>query len=295
MAPTDAGHEGDAARPPRILVLVLSIDREPWRTIELQGQRRTWAAEAVRPAGCEVVFYYGRHGPARYPARVAARLMRVDGATPVVRKASPGASLPARLLGRGGRAAVAWISERSAGRPCRVAGDRLYCDVPEVYMLTLPKLLAALRAGVAGAWGEFDYVYRTNTSSYVNLDRLQAVAAALPRAGCYAGWIVKRPLDGLPFVTGAGILMSRDVARRFSERRDWNWGTIDDGALGEAAAGMGLAPIRLERVLVRDVEAARRLTAEELQAAFSFRCKSTNRRDHEVMLAIHRRLHEEPA
>ena len=26
---------------PRILVLVLSIDQEPWRTIELQGQRAT--------------------------------------------------------------------------------------------------------------------------------------------------------------------------------------------------------------------------------------------------------------
>jgi hypothetical protein len=277
---------------PRILVLVLSIDREPWRTIEATGQRATWAAPARRPPGVDVVYYYGRHGLRRYPARLAARLMRADGSDSVVRRPLPDASALDRLLAAVGRAGVSRVSERTAAAPCSLAGDRLFCRVPEVYALTLPKLLAVLRFAASGRLGEFDYVYRTNTSAYVNLHRLQAVAAGLPSAGCYAGWIVERKSDGLPFVTGGGILMSRDVVQLFAERTDWNWGTIDDGALGEAAVDLGLTPARLERVLVRGAEDVERLPEDVLRETVVFRCKthSAQRADQQGMLALDARL-----
>jgi hypothetical protein len=275
---------------PRILVLVLSIDREPWRTIETAGQRETWAAPETRPPGCEVVFYYGRNGIRRYPGRIAARLMRMNGSTATVARGSENASFFARAIGSVGERSLARISTRAAAAPCELVGDRLLCPVPEVYALTLPKLLAALRWAVSDPLGEFDYIYRTNTSSYVNLWRLQSVAAELPRARCYAGWIVRRPSDGLPFVTGSGILMSRDVAQAFAEHTSWNWGTIDDGALGEAAAAIGLRPIELDRLRVRDAASVDDLTEERLLETYNFRCKAVNRTDYEAMLAIHRRL-----
>lgn len=273
-------------------MLVLSIDREPWRTIEATGQRATWAARGSRPPGCEVVYYYGRQGLRRHPARVAARLMRSDGSDSVVRRPAPDASAVDRLLAAAGRAGVSRVSERTAAAPCTLVGDRLSCRVPEVYALTLPKLLAALRFAASGALGDFDYVYRTNTSAYVNLRRLQAVAAELPSTRCYAGWIVERKSDGLPFVTGGGILMSRDVVQLFAERTSWNWGTIDDGALGEAAVDLGLAPVRLERVLVRGADDVASLTEDVLRQTVVFRCKThtARRTDQEAMLALHARL-----
>lgn len=275
-------------------MLVLSIDREPWRTIEATGQRATWAAPGARPPGCEVVYYYGRHGLRRHPARAAARLMRADGSDSVVRRPATGASAVDRLLAAAGRASVSWVSERTAAAPCTLVGDRLSCRVPEVYALTLPKLLAALRFVAAGALGDFDYVYRTNTSAYVNLRRLQVVAAGLPRTRCYAGWIVERKSDGLPFVTGGGILMSRDVVQLFAERTSWNWGTIDDGALGEAAVELGLTPTRLERVLVRGADDVAGLPEDVLRKTVVFRCKThtAQRTDQEAMLALDARLAE---
>lgn len=275
---------------PRILVLVLSIDREPWRTIETEGQRKTWAAPDARPPGCEVIFYYGRNGIRRYAGRVAARIMRVNGSTATVARGSQEASSIARAVGSIGHRSLARISTCAAAKPCELVEDRLHCRVPEVYSLTLPKALSALRWAASGVLGEFDYVYRTNTSTYVNLERLQSVTSELPGAQCYAGWVVRRPSDGLPFVTGSGILMSWDIVRAFSERTSWNWGTIDDGALGEAAAAIGLRPIPLDRLRVRDATAVAGLTDEQLRNTFNFRCKAANRADHETMLAIHRRL-----
>jgi hypothetical protein len=246
---------------PRILVLVLSIDREPWRTIEHDGQRRTWAAPAVRPPGCNVIFYYGHEGSSRHLAQLAARAHA--------------------------RPAVSWLSRTTAARPCELSGDRLVCDVPEAYRFTLPKLLAALRFAVRE---DFDFVYRTNTSTYLNLEALQSAADALPRERCYGGWIIRRRSDGLPFASGGGMLMSRDIVESLAARDDWNWGTTDDAAVGEAAVAMGVEPIQLDRVRVRDAASAEMLTAEQLRTTFNYRCKTADRNDQDAMVAIHHRL-----
>ena len=248
---------------PRILVLVLSIDREPWRTIEVEGQRATWAAPGAVPAGCRVVFYSGRSGPIAQAARVAARLNRHG------------------------------LAVRSARAGAELRGDRLHTRVPEAYRYTLPKLLAALRSAASGALGEFDYVYRANTSTYLVLDRLQREAAALPRERCYAGYLGKPPASGPPFVKGSGILLSRDLVTRVAETTDpWPWGDVDDAALGRAMAAWGIAPIPMGRVLVWHPGDVAGLSDEVLRTGVQFRCKSHEgtRNDDVTMRALHARL-----
>lgn len=269
-------------RLPTILVLVLSIDREPWRTIELEGQRRTWAAPESVPDGCRVVFYYGHPGARTQAARVAARLARLRGS-----------SLPARALAHASRGALEDISIRSATAGARLAGDRLWTRVPEAYAFTLPKLLAALRWATSGALDPFDYVYRTNTSSYVNIERLRATAAVLPRTGCYAGWLGRPPETGPSFVKGAGILLSWDVAREVAGHRGpWSWGQTDDAAVGAFLAARGTDPIPLPRTLLRRPEDVAALAEEELRTSCQFRCKShgAERQDHVTMATLHARL-----
>jgi hypothetical protein len=267
---------------PTVLVLVLSIDREPWRTIELEGQRRTWASPGAVPDGCRVVYYYGRSGTAAQLARVVARLAKPRG---------PGT--PARLTARVAGRVLERISERTAGAPSRLVADRLLTRVPDAYAFTLPKVLAALRWSTSGAAGSYDYVYRTNTSSYVNMERLRSAAAAMPRAGCYAGWIGRPPPSGPPFVKGAGILLSWDLARAIAtQTRCWSWGATDDREIGRFLAEQDVTPFSMPRVLVRRPEDVRALPDEELLRIAHFRCKSHagQRTDHLAMLAIHARL-----
>jgi hypothetical protein len=269
---------------PTVLVLVLAIDRQPWRTIELEGQRPTWAASGSVPGGCRVVYYYGRGGLPAQGARVVARLARLRG---------PG--VPS-LVARANRPVLNRISERTAGGGSRLIEDRLLTRVPEAYAFTLPKLVAALRWATSGAVGPFDYVFRTNTSSYVNVERLRAAAAAMPRDGCYAGWIGRPPASGPPFVKGAGVLLSWDLARVIASRTaGWSWPTTDDAAIGRFLAELGVTPIPMPRVLVREPEDVDALSDEELRSAVHFRCKShaARRTDHLAMLAIHSRLRQE--
>lgn len=258
---------------PRILVLVLSIDREPWRTIEHEGQRRTWAAPEHVPPGCRVVFYYGRAGAAAHVGRAVGRLARTG--EPLSRRA------------------LRWMSERGAAAEAALDGPELRTHVPEAYAFTLPKLLAAVRCAASGAAGAFDYVYRTNTSAYVDLPALRVAAAALPRQGCYAGFLGRPPAEGPPFVKGAGILLSRDVVAEVAETdRPWPWGTTDDAALGRFLAAQGLEPIPMQRVLLRAPEDVAAIAEDELRSAALFRCKGRGavREDHLTMLALHERL-----
>lgn len=51
----------------------------------------------------------------------------------------------------------------------------------------------------------YDFIFRTNSCSYIDKRKLQAIAEKLPKTGCYAGW------DNGGYVSGAGIWFSPDV------------------------------------------------------------------------------------
>ncbi len=271
---------------PSILALVLSVDREPWRGIEIDGQRATWASPEAIPEGCEVVYYYGVEGLYRFVGRAVGRMALVGGGNPV-----------SRAVRRSGESLLARISKHAAGVPAALDGDRLTTHVPDAHKFTLAKLISALRWATAPDRSRFDFIYRTNTSSYVTLPRLQEVAAAMPQTGCYAGFIGQHPSKQCAFASGSGMLLSWDIAARAaSEPTGWDWGTIDDAALGDFLATNGIVPEPLPRVAAHDLRDIESLSDEELRKAFHFRCKSSSepRADAAIMQAIHRRLYGEP-
>lgn len=60
-------------------------------------------------------------------------------------------------------------------------------------------------------FSDFDIIFRTNSSSYVNKQRLKEFAATLPTEKLYAGWEIEGNA-GYNVVSGAGIFLSRDTA-----------------------------------------------------------------------------------
>lgn len=272
-----------ASSRPTILVLVLSVDREPWRGIEIAGQRATWASAEAIPEGCEVVYYYGAEGLYRIVGRAVGRMARLGGGNPL-----------SRVVRWGGESLVARLSKHAAGVPATLRGDRLTTHVPDAHKFTTSKLVSALRWATASERQRFDFIYRTNTSSYVTLPRLQEVAAAMPQNGCYAGFIGQHPSKTCSFASGSGMLLSWDVAALAAgEPTGWNWGMIDDAALGDFLAKRGIEPTPLPRVAAHDLRDIESLPGEELRQAFHFRCKSLSglREDAAIMQAIHARLY----
>ena len=66
------------------------------------------------------------------------------------------------------------------------------------------KFLLTLREVINEEW---DYIFRTNTSSYVSKNRLIEFSKNLPKEKCYCG------IDGGGFASGAGFFLSKDCAR----------------------------------------------------------------------------------
>ncbi len=94
----------------------------------------------------------------------------------------------------------------------------------------LDKTVAAIRVLLC----EHDYVIRTNVSSLWDFPALQA--AALPKKDLYAGHLV----DGT-YVTGAGMVLSRDVAEKLvGANYDAAHSEWDDIAIWQALSAQGV-------------------------------------------------------
>lgn len=134
------------------------------------------------------------------------------------------------------------------------------------------------------AWhGDWDLIFRTNSSSYVNKYRLVEFAEKLPKEKCYAGWEIVGNA-GYNIVSGAGIFMSRDVAEILMEEIDPSFEREEDVYIGELLDKAGI-PIIDDKSRVDDVA---NITPAELRAAYHLRFKTHNRlEDAQAMRFIH--------
>lgn len=64
-----------------------------------------------------------------------------------------------------------------------------------------------------------DYIFRTNSSSYVNKKALVEFAKTLPKEKLYAGWEINGN-EGFNIISGAGFFLSRDTAKILMDNID---------------------------------------------------------------------------
>lgn len=256
----------------RVLVLVLSVDREPWRSIERDGQRATWAAPSPLDEVAPVRFYRGRtRGATRMALGAATRLLRLLGSE---RRSTVASGVRDRLVRRAGA--------RYCGGRARTVGDIIETDVPETYAMVSTKLFATLTHVLRTE--EFDYLFRTNSSTYVDRRRLVEQAGTRPRTGYWGGFPGQH--DGVPFTSGAGTLLSRDVVLRAVEQQ-WDWAAIDDVALGSALHAAGFQPEPLGRPVITGAHEV----VDPGPEVFMWRCKGVDRRDDvQTMTTLHELL-----
>jgi hypothetical protein len=118
----------------------------------------------------------------------------------------------------------------------------------ERYGTILGKTIKALEYFFARQ--SYDYVVRTNLSSVWDFKTLCAYLETAPRERLYAGQVILNPDTGLLFASGAGILMSADVARTLVANADIaaSIKAFDDVAIAKALLASGLYPQPLPRV-----------------------------------------------
>ena len=266
------------SRHPRLTVLVLSSADDPWARIEEEGQCATWVPEAA-DSGIPVLRYRGTVG-------------RWD------RRAS---DLTKRLRDVAGPRAAGFIATAVATTLRRQhapdAASVLRVATPEAKVLLAPKLHLALRWLLRNS--DFEVLFRTNSSTYVNVDALRRESAELPTTDRYAGVVGLEEFGAitLPYAAGMGIHLSRDVVERVVRSRLLLSTVVDDVALGLACRTLGYTVTPARRGDAHSLAQAQALPEHELHEVAFIRCKSElergQRADEEIaiMRHLHARLH----
>jgi hypothetical protein len=171
------------------------------------------------------------------------------------------------------------------GGELRRAGRHLHLPVPDDLPNVGRKTIAAFEHVLGDV--DFDVVFRTNCSSYVDLLNLrQHVLARAPERGFYAGLIGMH--DGVTFASGSGYFLSRDLVElAVQERAAWDHSLVDDVALGAVLDRHGFRPEPAPRQDFGSVEGVSEVDTSQ----FHFRCRTDSPgrlEDAQVMLELHR-------
>ncbi len=149
---------------------------------------------------------------------------------------------------------------------------------------------------------DFDFIFRTNLSSYVNLNRLYKYCKTLPQENIYQGHIGVH--QGIKFASGSGILLSKDVVKIITSMypKIKSFGLNDDPYIGKILSSQNISLNSLPRFNYlhnSNINSIKKYHNEDLIKNFHYRCKtfdpfdSTRKTDCERIKLIHQTIYKE--
>lgn len=267
----------------KLLVLILSSEKDPWLKIQEEGQDLTFMPEASEKA--IVLRYVGKSMrlPLQYRAifvlkRWQHSMTRYSNYWPLSTIIKP--LTHSRFADRSIRSIPCSHKDQASVKSVEVSVDgklwgKIVTESPEEASLIGLKTILALKHVLKNY--NFDYVFRTNTSSYLDVSKLLEFLESQGKKNLYGGF-VGRVFRDIQFASGAGILLSRDLVERICDAEiSWKHGLLDDVALAEVIAGLEGATIPLVplgRLDISSIEATLSIDPQLIIDNFHFRCKS---------------------
>ncbi len=260
---------------PKILVLILAIDKDPWKKIEIEGQLLTWRAHP--PENIEIFRYTG-------DSNFHASWNILNAIWKVNYKITNFFSSKVPLI------SVNKLASNLKAAPWAVSKENkeIHTGIPELYSLIGHKTLQAFKACMAEF--DFDYIYRTNVSSYLKLEGLNSYIKDQPRINFFSGY--KGTHHGITFASGSGYFISKDLVERVVSLEDhWDHDLIDDVAIGKLLGIHHDVQIReAERLDFDSIESYAEDQINDNQQIFHFRCKAKNA---DVTISLMHMLHSQ--
>lgn len=135
--------------------------------------------------------------------------------------------------------------DKSAPEAGELRGDTLFFKGQEGFIpAILDKTIAAFE--YAQSHLQFDFLLRTNLSSFYIFPELKRLLETLPSANYYGGVIGQ--YGSIQYASGAGFMMSRDIVEKCINHKDLlARSTIDDVAIGQLLMNLGHVPSALSR------------------------------------------------
>lgn len=135
---------------------------------------------------------------------------------------------------------------------------------------------------------DFDYIFRTNSSSYVNQEKLLEFLIDKEKINFYCGIIGICSNTRSNFASGCGYFLSKDLIKLVLDNKSqWNHNINDDVALSKLLQSLNVSisdkAIRLD-ILSTNIDSL------DIYNMYHFRCKQNNRNDDVLIM---KKLHNE--
>lgn len=158
--------------------------------------------------------------------------------------------------------------------------NTILCKGVEEYHTIYSKTLKAFKA-IQGK--NFDYVLRTNSSSFIHFDNLLKYLSTAPSNNFYSGALIPYHTSnlGLEFITGSGYILSKDLLLKVIQNEThWEPQYPDDVGLGKLLKELNVVPTPKAWLKVSDIPGEN--INEKIEDAFHLRCKIETRYDIET-------------
>ena len=116
----------------------------------------------------------------------------------------------------------------------------------------------------------FDFIFRVNSSSYVNIEKLIQFVNNLHTSVLYAGNVIDLKMLDLKFVSGSGIILDKfSVKNIVLNKNIWDHSIIDDVALGKVCQTLNIPPTEGDFFAIKKNV----FSYDKLESSYHFRCK----------------------
>lgn len=155
--------------------------------------------------------------------------------------------------------------------------DELYLPLKENYNTISLKTLKMYEY-LYGNFKDYDYVFRTNLSSYVNTNKLLNFLKNKPKENFYCGINGYSKKFKVNFASGSGYFLSWDLINKIYENKHlWDIGIIDDLALAKVMKNIGISIYEgAERIDLKFNE------ENIYKSSYHYRCKFLDNREKDI-------------
>jgi len=154
-----------------------------------------------------------------------------------------------------------------------IIDDKIMVNVPETIVNNVPVNVGhkTIKSFLLTKDFDYDYIFRTNSSSYIDKKLLLDFIKDKPKNKYYSGFIGDH--DKIKFASGSGFFLSKDLVEYVIEKSEtWDHNLIDDVALAHLLNTYGISPYLNNRVDVSN-------DSEIPDNYFHYRLKTSDRLD----------------
>jgi hypothetical protein len=154
-----------------------------------------------------------------------------------------------------------------------IIDDKIMVNVPETIVNNSPVNAGhkTIKSFLLTKDFDYDYIFRTNSSSYIDKKLLLDFIKDKPKNKYYSGFL--GDYDKIKFASGSGFFLSKDLVEHVIEKSEtWDHNLIDDVALAHLLNTYGISPYLNNRVDVSN-------DSEIPDNYFHYRLKTSDRLD----------------